>query len=227
MADGVVPTITGTISSSGTALTGAGTLFTTQLNQGDLIRANGQVRLAALINSNTSITLLDPFPANLPAGTTFERLDGFDYESVIELPLIQEKQAPEITAYLDRSSFSKDQVQAIASAGTSVFDNSFYVILQDRTSRSATITWPAQVEVQLRNLIAPKIYGAGIHPDLLHSPEVALRDLANNPVPGLSVTVTAVNPESPGLHPGIPQRITYRCRVTFTGVTAFGLMVFR
>lgn len=223
--NGTIPPITGTVSSNGTTLIGSGTLFTTQLNQGDLIRANGQVRMAALINSNTSLTLLDPFPTNLPLNTLFERLDGFDFESVIELPLIQEKQAPEITVYLDRSSFSKDQVDAIATAGTSVFENSFYVILQDRTSRAATIAWPATGEMQLRNLIAPPVYAAGLHTDLSHHPEVELHDLTNNPVPGLSVSITAVNPEYPGKHPGIPQRITYSCRVTFTGNAAFGTMI--
>ena len=224
LANGTVAAVSGTVSSVGTALTGSGTSFMTQLNQGDLIRANGQVGMVALINSNTSITLLDPFTTNLPAGTSFERLDGFDFESVIELPLVQEKQPPEITVYLDRSSFSKDQVEAIAAAGTSVFEDSFYVVLQDRTTRAATIAWPAEVEMQLRSLIAPPVYGAGIHTDLPHHPVVELRDLANNLVSGLSVDVTAVNPESPGQHPGIPQRITYNCRVTFTGTTAFGTM---
>ena len=113
MPNGSVAPVSGTISSSGTALTGIGTSFTTQFNQGDLIRANNQVRTIALINSNTSITLLDAFDSNLPAGTTYVRLDGFDYEKTIELPLIQEKQAPEITAYLNRSSFSKDQVDTV------------------------------------------------------------------------------------------------------------------
>jgi hypothetical protein len=223
--DGTVKPVSGTISTSGTTLTGSGTSFTTQLNQGDLIRANGEVRMVALIGGNTSGTLLDPFSANLPAGTTYERLDGFDYSARIRLPLIQEKQAPAITAYLDRSTFSKDQVQAVASGGTSTFADSFYVILQDRTSRAATIAWPPEVEPKLRNLIAPPIYGAGLFTDAAHRPSVELRDLSDNLVPGLTVSVGAALEESPGLHPGIPQRITFGCTVTFTGVTAFGAMM--
>lgn len=225
LANGTVPPTSGTVSSAGTALTGSGTSFSTQLNQGDLIRANGQVRMVALINSNTSATLLDVFPANLPAGTTFERLDGFDHESVIELPLIQEQQAPEITTYLDRSSFSKDQVDAVESGGSSVFENSFYVVLQDRTSRAAAISWPAEVEPTLRGLIVPPVYGAGLFTDLAHSPSVELRDLSNNLVPGLSVSVTTATSESPGLHPAIPQRVTHTCRVIFAGNTAFSGMM--
>jgi hypothetical protein len=223
--DGTVKPTSGTISTNGTALTGSGTSFTTQLNQGDLIRANGEVRMVALIASNTSGTLLEPFSSNLPAGTGYERLDGFDYTRRVTLPLIQEKQAPAITAYLDRSTFSKDQVEAVASMGTSTFANSFFVILQDRTSRAATIAWPPEVEPKLRNLIAPPIYGAGLFTDAAHRPSVELRDLADNFVPGLTVSVGAGIEESPGQHPGIPQRVTFGCTVTFTGVTAFGTMV--
>ena len=43
----------GTISSAGLNVTGAGTSFTAELRQGDLIRANGQVRQIATITNNT------------------------------------------------------------------------------------------------------------------------------------------------------------------------------
>jgi len=221
MADGTIPPVSGTISSNGINVTGSGTSFSTHFNQGDLMRANGQVRTIGLINSSTSLTLLDAYDSNLAPGTTYERLDGFDFEKIIELPLIQEKQAPEITTYLNRSSFSKDQVDAISSAGQSVFDNSFYVILQDRTTRAANIAWPAEVEPQLRNLIAPPVYGAGIYTDVAHKPLVELKDLSDNLISGLTVDPVSINPESPGLHPAITQRVTYTCTVTFTSVAAF------
>ena len=222
MADGTIAPASGTISSSGTSVTGGGTSFTTQFNQGDLIRANGQVRAVALINSNTSLTLLEAFDANLSAGTAYVRIDGFDYEKIIYLPLIQEKQAPEITTYLNRSSFSKDQIDAVSSGGQSVFDDSFYIILQDRTTRAANIIWPAEVEPQLRNLIAPPVYGAGVYTDVAHQPLVEFQDLMGNPVPttDILVSITSINAESPGLHPGISQRITYTCQVSFPGTTS-------
>lgn len=220
--DGSIGAVTGTISSMGNVVTGSGTGFNTQLRQGDLIRANGQVRMVALNGSATSLSLLEPFSPNLPAGTTYERLDGFDHESVIEIPLIQEKQAPEVTTYLDRSTFSLDQVNAVASGGMSVFSNSFYVVLQDRTSRPLNIVWPPEVEPTLHNLIAPPVYAAGLYPDLVHAPLVELRDAGTNAlIPGVAVAVTAAQPESPSQHSGIPQRITYPCRVTFTGASAF------
>ena len=226
--DGTIGAVTGTISSAGLVVTGVSTNFNTQLRQGDLIRANGQVRMVVFNNNPTSLTLLEPFSPNLPVGTAYEHLDGFDHESVIEIPLIQEKQAPEVTTYLDRSTFSLDQVNAVASGGTSVFSNSFYVVLQDRTSRSLNIVWPPEVEPTLRNLIAPPAYGAGLYPDMAptHRPLIELRDSTTNLlIPDVSVLPTSAQPENPGQHPSIPQRITYPCQVTFTGTGAFADLV--
>ncbi len=222
-ANGTVPAVSGTISSAGTTVTGSGTAFNTQLRQGDLIRANGEVRMVVLNNNATSLTLLEPFSSNLAAGAAYERLDGFDHESVIEIPLIQEKQAPEVTTYLDRSTFSLDQVNAVAAGGTSVFPEAFYVVLQDRTSRPLNIVWPPEVEPTLHNLTAPPVYGAGLYPDLAatHPPLIELRRMDNSLVPNVSVQVTAAQPESPSQHPGVPQRITYLCQVTFAGTGTF------
>ena len=69
--DGGAVNAAGTVSSAGTAVTGAGTSFTTY-NPGHLIRAANQVRLIALINSDTSITTETAFNPALPAKTTFE-----------------------------------------------------------------------------------------------------------------------------------------------------------
>ena len=220
--DGSVTAVSGTISSAGLAVTGVGTNFSVQLRQGDLIRANGQVRQIAELSGGspaTQLTLLDPFSPDLPAGTAYERLDGFDHESVVEVDLIQDKQAPHITTYLDRSTFSIEQV---AAAGTTVFDNALYVVLQDQTSRPFIVVWPADVEPQLHGLLAPPLYAAGLHTDLGHAPTVELRDeVTDAPIPGVDVEVTAVQPEDPGLVPVIPQRVTHPCRVTFTGQAAF------
>lgn len=217
--NGSVPTVAGTISSAGLAVTGVATSFTAELRQGDLIRANGQVRQVALISNATALTLLDPFVPDLPAGTSFERLDGFDHESVAEIDLIQEKDAPHITTYLDRSTYSIEQV---AAAGTTMFDNALYVVLQDQSSRPFSITWPADVEPQLHGLLAPPIYAAGLFDDLAHAPLVEFRDeLSNDLIPGVVVEATAVQPEDPGLSSSVPQRVTYPCRVTFTDQAAF------
>jgi hypothetical protein len=216
--NGSVATVSGTISSAGLNVTGAGTSFTSQLREGDLVRSNGQVRQVATIVNNTALTLLEAFVPNLPAGTAYERLDGFDHESTVEIDLIQEKQAPHITTYLDRSTFSREQVPG----GTTTFDDAFYVVVQDRTARPFTIAWPAPVEPALYGLIAPPIHAAGMYTDAQHFPQVELRDaVTDTPIPGVSVAVTSAQPEDPSLHPAIPQRITFPCSVTFTGKAAF------
>jgi hypothetical protein len=217
--NGSVQAVSGTLSSAGLAVTGAGTSFTSQLREGDLVRANGQVRQIAIIGNNTMLTLLDAFVPDLPPGSAYERLDGFDHESFVEIDLIQEKQAPHITTYLDRSTFSIEQV---ASSGTTAFDNAFYAVVQDRTVRPFTIAWPALVEPALYGLIAPPVHAAGMYTDAAHYPKVELRDEVTDAlIPGVAVAVTSAQPEDPGLHPAVPQRITFPCTVTFTGQAAF------
>ena len=221
--NGSIQAVSGTLSSAGVNVTGSGTSFTTQLRQGDLIRANGTVRQVTGIAGTTTLTLLEPFSPDLPAGTAYERLDGFDHVSTLEIPMIQEKQAPDITTYLDRSTFSIEQV---APAGTTVFDDAFYVVLQDRTIRPFTIAWPAEVEPALYGLLAPPVHAAGLYTDLAHAPAVELRDAVTDaPVAGVTVAVTAMQPEDPGQHPAIAQRVTCPCRVTFSGHGAFAGLV--
>ena len=65
---------TGTISSSGTTVTGVGTSFTTELAIGDLITAGGQTRTVASITNNLSLTTgptASPFNPALPGSTSF------------------------------------------------------------------------------------------------------------------------------------------------------------
>lgn len=217
--NGSIQAVSGTLSSAGLNVTGSGTSFTTQLRQGDLILANGMVRQISGIAGNTSLTLLDAFSPDLASGTTYERLDGFDHVATLEMPMIQEKQAPHITTYLDRSTFSLEQV---APAGTTVFDNAFYVVLQDRTVRPFTISWPIEVEPALYGLLAPPVYAAGLYTDLAHAPVVELRDAVTDAVvPGVTIAGTAMQPEDPSQHPTIPQRVSCPCTITFSGHAAF------
>ncbi len=62
---------TGTISSSGTTVTGHNTSFTTQLNLGDVIIANGQSRVVNSVVSDTSLVIESAFSPDLSAGTSF------------------------------------------------------------------------------------------------------------------------------------------------------------
>lgn len=217
--DGTVPSVTGTISSAGLDVAGDGSAFSSDLRQGDLIRSNGQVRMITDISDNTNLIMLEPFSPDLPAGSTYVRLDGFDHTSKVEISLIQEKSVPHITTYLDLSTFSIEQV---ATVGTTVFDDAFYLVLQDETTRPYTIPWHADVEPALHGLIAPPLYSAGLYTDLAHRPTIELRNAITNAViPGVEVWVTALQPEDPGLHPTFQQRVTCPCRVTFIGQDAF------
>jgi len=220
--DGTTPPHPGTISSVGVNVTGAGTNFSNLFRPGALIRAGGQVRQVNTIGSATALATTTAFSPALGPGTAYEMLDGFDHEQTAEVTLIQEKDAPSVTVYLDRSTFSKDQVDAIAAGGQSVFDNAFYVIIQDRTSRAVPIAWPPDVLPELYGLIAPPLRAAGLFAGLTHPPTLELRDVATDaPIADVAVTVTGADAEDPALHPSVPQRVTYRCGVTFTGNMMF------
>ena len=64
---------TGTVSSSGTTVTGTGTSFVGFIEPGHVLRAGGQVRLVDAVISNTVLTTESPFTTAL-AGNTFERV---------------------------------------------------------------------------------------------------------------------------------------------------------
>ena len=65
--------LTGTVSSSGTTVTGSGTAFTTQLQVGDVIVSDSQVRIVATIASNTVLTTDAAFSAALSSATFVKR----------------------------------------------------------------------------------------------------------------------------------------------------------
>ena len=62
--------LTGTVSSSGTTVTGSGTAFTSQLAVGDIILSDSQTRRVATITNNTSLTTDAAFSGAL-SGDTF------------------------------------------------------------------------------------------------------------------------------------------------------------
>ena len=65
---------TGTVSSTGPNVLGAGTTFTGFIQPGHILRAGGQTRLVAAVVSNTQLTTESAFSPALPAGTTWERV---------------------------------------------------------------------------------------------------------------------------------------------------------
>lgn len=71
-------TLTGTITSSGTSVTGSGTAFTTELAIGDFIAgtANDYKEVASITN-NTSLTLVSGFGSDIVSGQAFKRIQFF------------------------------------------------------------------------------------------------------------------------------------------------------
>jgi hypothetical protein len=63
---------TGTITSSGTAVTGSGTIFDSELASGDFIYASGEVAEVSSVNSASSVTLVAAFSSDISSGVSFE-----------------------------------------------------------------------------------------------------------------------------------------------------------
>jgi len=61
----------GTVSSSGTTVTGASSAFTTELLVGDVITASGQSRLVTVITDATTLSTLIPFNPAIGGGTSY------------------------------------------------------------------------------------------------------------------------------------------------------------
>ncbi|MCP4570367.1 MAG: hypothetical protein GY841_22525 [FCB group bacterium] len=62
----------GTVESTGTAVTGTSTAFLTELLAGDRIIANNERRRVVTVHSATSLVIDAPFSADLPAGSAFQ-----------------------------------------------------------------------------------------------------------------------------------------------------------
>lgn len=70
--------LTGTITSSGVAVTGSGTQFTTELEIGDWIAgSSGEFREVASIISDTSLTLSNAFTSDILTGQSISRMQYF------------------------------------------------------------------------------------------------------------------------------------------------------
>lgn len=225
--DGTLPASAGTVTSASATVTGSGTSFLTLFRNGDIIRVGEQTRTIWQVDSDTQLTLSAGFAPDIAVATAYAWAEGFEHERRIEIPLVQEAQAPDITLYMDHSSFSKDEVDANPGGQ---FDNAFYVLVQDRSARPAEIVWPSDPKTdvilpQFKGLIAPAVPTAGLYADLAHAPTVELVELSNAAILGLSVQVTSAMPEDPSLHPSVPQRITYSCRAVFADNTMFAGMV--
>jgi hypothetical protein len=74
---GSYDSLTGTVSSSGTAVTGVGTAFTTELSAGDYIKANGETQRVDSVTDNTNLVTTTAFATPL-SGDSFQLAQGRD-----------------------------------------------------------------------------------------------------------------------------------------------------
>jgi len=62
---------TGTISASGTTVTGSGTLFTVEILVGEVVIANGEAKVVTAITDNVTLTINTAFQDSTPSGASF------------------------------------------------------------------------------------------------------------------------------------------------------------
>lgn len=120
---------TGTVSSSGTTVTGVGTNFDVNgLAAGDLIRADSELRQVVSIASATSMTIDRAFTTDLAASTayTFFEMEKVSDITNINLPQLQATQID--TSVLDTTGFRR-KASGLIDAGT--IDTTLYFQPQD------------------------------------------------------------------------------------------------
>lgn len=76
-------TLTGTVSTSGTTVTGSGTAFETEILIGDTILIEGQERTVTAISSNTSLTVNSSF-STYSGKTAYERQARFSFNMIFD-----------------------------------------------------------------------------------------------------------------------------------------------
>ncbi len=177
----------------------------------------------------------DPIRNNAAVGFVANRIrisgsltvaDGSDPDFVetdfIDIDLIKEKDAPDINLLLDLSSFGEDQVasaQSLSGINEGLFQDAFYVTLQDQTTDANPIDWSANPDVapEMRGLIEGFTPASGIFNDVVHAPEVVLWDpITTAPVTGVRLELNS-GPllEDTSLAENMPQRFTYSYNVIF------------
>ena len=147
---------------------------------------------------------------------------GFVETDFIDIDLVQEKEAPNIDLFLDLASFGEDQVtsaQTLSTTSEALFENAFYVILQDQTTDANPVNWASfpEVDPSVRGLIEGFVPASGIFNDVAHAPEVVLWDtITNAPVVGIRIELNS-GPllEDSSLAENLPQRNTYSYNIIF------------
>jgi hypothetical protein len=138
---------------------------------------------------------------------------GFIHQDFTEILLLQEKEGPDVTMYFNQSSFGDNQVETNMSGGESRFTDALIIVVQDRTSRPAPISWPPKVADELKGILQGLTPASGLFKDAVHSPQVSV----DSSFEGVSIVPNAAGPtlEDTSLADSLPQRFTYHYDVVF------------
>ncbi len=105
---GFSKTLAGTLSSSGTAVTGSSTAFTTELAVGSILISAGEERTVTAIASNTGLTLNAAFTVDLSSATITAKWEYYqDFEF-----------APGTSDYASERSSANDEIHVVVVDGT-------------------------------------------------------------------------------------------------------------
>jgi hypothetical protein len=158
-------------------------------------------------------------PVGAISGSLAAGPDTIDYETYRDVVLVKDTRPPLVSALLNRSSFSVDEVTVNAAGGaTSMFANSFFVIVQDPPEpppglgTASIFADPARTSV------------SGVFQDTAIAPTVEVVDDTGSTVPWFQLALTDVLAEQPGLAPHVSQRILFRYLVFFDPATLSALL---
>jgi len=194
--------LTGTFSTSGTTITGAGTQFLSELSQGDLIRSHlGEYREVASVSSNTTAELYESFSVNVPSGTQLYRLQFLserleEFQNNITIlgycnPIISVYQGSQKVLRLERNSVVKVNNKMIITNSllTIDFNLTTHIFSSDGTNPIASNAETQNKHLyilltelgQLQAMIIPDIEMAGSSHSYLSNPKLLTDYYSNTP----------------------------------------------
>jgi len=156
---------------------------------------NGRIRITARLVPVGNI------PTSFAAGN-----DQFDYEQHLDVILVKEPTAPQVSLLLNKSSFSVDEIVVNADGNPqSLFANAFLVVVQDPTEPPPALAASAIFADPARTTVS------GIFADPSVHPTVNVVDEMGNPVGTMfTVALTDIFKEQPTLADNVSQRVMFR-----------------